>query len=103
MASPIQNLIGISAAGASPVAHANSAAKAASLPSQLNNPAIQQIIATQAAQVITKPGKHRVTDDKKLVDPSFDSEEKEAKNNEEGEEKSVQAKRKHDGTLDVVA
>ena len=103
MSSPIQNLIGISAAGASPVLYANSAARAAATSSQINNTAIQQIIATQAAQVITKPGKQRVTDDRKLVDPSFDSEEKDAKTADETEEQVVEPKRKHDGSLDVIA
>lgn len=103
MSSPIQNLIGIGAAGASPVVYPNSASRPAVSATQLNNPAIQQIIATQAAQIITQPGKNRITDDKEVVDPSFDSEEKEAKKEEGDEEQAVTAKRKHDGSLDVVA
>lgn len=103
MASPIQNLIGLSAAGATPVIYANNAARAVTASSQITNPAIQQIIATQAAQVITQPGKQRVTDDKEVVDPSFDSEEKGAKSKNEEEDQGTPVKRKHDGSLDVVA
>ena len=101
MASPIQNLIGITAAGSSPVIFANSAQRVASS-AQLHNPAIQQIIATQAAQVVTQSGKKRVTDDREVVDPSFDSEEKEAKSDNEAEATPL-VKRKHDGAIDVVA
>jgi hypothetical protein len=103
MVSPIQNLIGISAAGATPVVFANSTARTGAISSQINNPAIQQIIATQASQVITQAGKQRITDDREVVDPSFDSEEKEAKAENSSEDEKPPVKRKHDGTLDVVA
>ena len=102
MVSPIQNLIGIGAAGATPVGFANTVARVGA-PSQLNNTAIQQVIATQVAQGVTQAGKQRITDDREVVDPSFDSEEKEAKAEDQEEEQSAPIKRKHDGTLDVLA
>lgn len=103
MASPIQNLIGVTAAGAAPIANPNGVVRPATSSTQINNPAIQQIIATQAAQVITNPGKQRITDDRKIIDPSFDSEEKNTKSEDASEEEAVEPKRKHDGSLDVIA
>ena len=103
MSSPIQNLIGVGAAGAAPVVNPNGGVRPTVSATQLNNPAIQQIIATQAAQIVTQPGKNRITDDRGVVDPSFDSEEKEAKEEEGTEEQKITAKPKHEGSLDVVA
>lgn len=102
MASPIQHLIGMGAAGSSPVVYANNLQRPGAA-TVAHNQAIQQVIATQVAQVITQPGKQRVTDDKEIVDPSFDSEEKEAKAETDSEDQPAPVKRKHDGSLDVVA
>ena len=105
MASPIQNLISIGAAGAQSNHMATAAARGVAPSSNLQNSGVQQIIASQAAQVINGPGKKRITDEREIVDPSFDSEEKEAKESEEDQEESseVDSQRPKKRLLDVTA
>lgn len=104
MASPIQNLISVGAAGAQPNLLASAASKGTQITNNLQNSGVQQIIATQAAQVINNPGKKRITDDKEVVDPSFDSDEKKAKQEEEeNSEESGVTNPGNKRLLDVIA
>jgi hypothetical protein len=105
MASPIQNLISIGAAGAQSNHLATAANRVVASSSNLQNSGVQQIIATQAAQGMTGPGKKRITDEREIVDPSFDSEEKEAKSDEDNQEESseVDSEKRPKRLLDVTA
>ena len=102
MASPIQNMIGITAAGAAPAALANNLARANNIASQIN-PVLQQVVATQATEGSTKPGVKRITDGEDKVGASFDSEGKNSKPEDGDDEGSQVATRPHNGRLNTVA